>query len=63
LFIHPGYRFRVIDGLLTNFHLPRSTLMMLVAALAGHARIMAAYRHAVAREFRFLSYGDAMLIE
>lgn len=63
LFIYPGYRFRCIDALITNFHLPRSTLMMLVAALAGHERIMAAYRHAVAAQFRFFSYGDAMLIE
>ena len=63
LFIYPGYRFRCIDALITNFHLPRSTLMMLVAALAGHERIMAAYQHAVAAQFRFFSYGDAMLIE
>lgn len=63
LFIYPGYRFRCVDALITNFHLPRSTLMMLVAALAGHERIMAAYRHAVAAQFRFFSYGDAMLIE
>jgi len=63
LFIYPGYRFRCIDALITNFHLPRSTLMMLVAALAGHERIMAAYAHAVAAQFRFFSYGDAMLID
>jgi S-adenosylmethionine:tRNA ribosyltransferase-isomerase len=63
LFIYPGYRFRCIDALITNFHLPRSTLMMLVAALAGHQRIMAAYHHAVAAQFRFFSYGDAMLID
>jgi len=63
LFIYPGYRFRCVDALITNFHLPRSTLMMLVAALAGHERIMAAYQHAVAAQFRFFSYGDAMLIE
>lgn len=62
LFIYPGYRFRVIDGLITNFHLPRSTLMMLVAALAGRERIMAAYEYAISRQFRFFSYGDAMLI-
>lgn len=62
LFITPGYRFRVIDALLTNFHLPGSTLLMLVAALAGHARIMAAYRHAVAARYRFFSYGDAMWV-
>lgn len=63
LFIYPGYQFSMIDALITNFHLPRSTLMMLVAALAGHARIMAAYQHAVAAQFRFFSYGDAMLID
>jgi S-adenosylmethionine:tRNA ribosyltransferase-isomerase len=62
LFISPGYRFRVVDALLTNFHLPGSTLLMLVAALAGHARIMAAYRHAVAARYRFFSYGDAMWV-
>jgi S-adenosylmethionine:tRNA ribosyltransferase-isomerase len=62
LFITPGYRFRVVDALLTNFHLPGSTLLMLVAALAGHARIMAAYRHAVAARYRFFSYGDAMWV-
>jgi len=63
LFIYPGYCFRCVDALITNFHLPRSTLMMLVAALAGHERIMVAYQHAVAAQFRFFSYGDAMLIE
>src|SRR6516162_8612235 len=63
LFILPGYRFRAIDLLLTNFHLPRSTLLMLVAALAGHERIKAAYAHAVAAGYRFFSYGDACLIE
>jgi len=63
LFILPGYRFRAIDLLLTNFHLPRSTLLMLVAALAGLDRIKAAYVHAVARRYRFFSYGDACLIE
>jgi S-adenosylmethionine:tRNA ribosyltransferase-isomerase len=62
LLILPGYRFRVVDHLLTNFHLPRSTLLMLVAALAGQGRIMAAYRHAVEQRYRFYSYGDAMLI-
>ncbi|MEQ8494348.1 MAG: tRNA preQ1(34) S-adenosylmethionine ribosyltransferase-isomerase QueA, partial [Gammaproteobacteria bacterium] len=60
LFIRPGYRFEVIDALLTNFHLPRSTLLMLVSAFGGHARVMAAYRHAVAAGYRFFSYGDAM---
>src|SRR5207248_1391178 len=63
LFILPGYRFRVIDVLLTNFHLPKSTLLMLVAALAGLDRIKAAYAHAIAARYRFFSYGDACLIE
>ena len=62
LFIRPGYRFRAIDGLITNFHLPRSSLMMLVAALAGRERILRAYAHAVRERYRFFSYGDAMLI-
>ena len=62
LFIRPGYRFRVIDGLITNFHLPKSTLLMLVSALAGRERILAAYNHAVKQGYRFYSYGDAMLI-
>lgn len=60
IFIRPGYRFRVVDALITNFHLPRSTLLMLVAAFAGYERTMNAYRHAVEREYRFYSYGDAM---
>jgi S-adenosylmethionine:tRNA ribosyltransferase-isomerase len=63
LFIMPGYRFRAIDMLLTNFHLPRSTLLMLVAALAGLERIKSAYAHAAASGYRFFSYGDACLIE
>lgn len=62
LFIRPPYRFRAVDRLLTNFHLPRSTLLMLVAAFTGHALTMRAYAHAVAREYRFYSYGDAMCI-
>jgi len=62
IFIYPGYRFRVIDGLVTNFHLPESTLLMLVCALAGTRQTLAAYRHAVARRYRFFSYGDAMLV-
>jgi len=61
-FIHPGHRFRVIDGLITNFHLPRSSLLMLVSAFGGHAHVMAAYREAVAARYRFYSYGDAMAI-
>jgi S-adenosylmethionine:tRNA ribosyltransferase-isomerase len=63
LFILPGFRFRVVDRLLTNFHLPKSTLMMLVAAFGGLENIRRAYRHAVEARYRFLSYGDAMLIE
>ena len=62
LFIHPGHRFRIIQGLVTNFHLPRSSLLMLVAAFTGRERILAAYREAVANRYRFYSYGDAMLI-
>jgi len=62
LFITPGYRFRVVDRLVTNFHLPRSTLLMLVAAFAGLEEIRVAYRHAIAARYRFYSYGDAMLI-
>jgi S-adenosylmethionine:tRNA ribosyltransferase-isomerase len=62
IFIYPGYEFRVIDQLLTNFHLPKSTLLALVAAFAGKDSILAAYRHAVAEKYRFYSYGDCMLI-
>jgi S-adenosylmethionine:tRNA ribosyltransferase-isomerase len=62
LFIHPGYRFRVIDALLTNFHLPQSTLLMLVAAFAGRELVLQAYAHAVRERYRFFSYGDAMLV-
>lgn len=62
IFIYPGYRFRAIDALVTNFHLPGSSLIMLVSALAGRAHILAAYRHAVAQRYRFFSYGDAMFI-
>lgn len=63
LFIRPGFRFRVVDALITNFHLPESSLLMLVCAFAGRDRMLAAYRHAVAQRYRFFSYGDAMLIE
>lgn len=63
IFITPGYRFRMVDLLLTNFHLPRSTLLMLVCAFAGMDAMLEAYRHAVEKEYRFFSYGDAMLIE
>ncbi len=62
IFIYPGYQFRIIDGLLTNFHLPKSTLVMLVSALAGRENVLRAYRTAVAEEYRFFSFGDAMLI-
>lgn len=63
LFIYPGYAFRVVDAMITNFHLPGSTLLMLVSAFAGRDRILAAYRHAVEQEYRFFSYGDAMFLE
>jgi S-adenosylmethionine:tRNA ribosyltransferase-isomerase len=62
LFIRPGHRFRSVDLLLTNFHLPESTLLMLVSAFAGHDAVMRAYRHAVHAGYRFFSYGDAMLL-
>jgi S-adenosylmethionine:tRNA ribosyltransferase-isomerase len=62
LFVHPGHAFHVVDALLTNFHLPRSSLLMLVCAFAGRERVLAAYREAVAAQYRFYSYGDAMLI-
>ncbi len=62
LFITPGYRFRVVDLMVTNFHLPESTLLMLVCAFAGTGHVLAAYRHAVAARYRFFSYGDAMLV-
>lgn len=63
IFIYPGYRFKMIDGLITNFHLPESTLMMLVSALAGRDKIMAAYEEAVKERYRFFSFGDAMFIK
>jgi S-adenosylmethionine:tRNA ribosyltransferase-isomerase len=63
LFITPGYRFRVVDRLLTNFHLPKSTLLMLVSAFAGYDAIRGAYAHAIHERYRFFSYGDAMLLE
>jgi S-adenosylmethionine:tRNA ribosyltransferase-isomerase len=62
LFIKPPYEFKVVDGLLTNFHLPKSTLLLLVSALAGRERVLAAYREAIREGYRFYSYGDAMLI-
>ncbi len=63
LFVTPGFRFRVVDALVTNFHLPQSTLLMLVSAFAGYDNIRAAYAHAIAARYRFFSYGDAMLLE
>ena len=63
LFITPGFRFRAVHALVTNFHLPRSTLFMLVCAFAGQARMQAAYAHAIAQNYRFYSYGDACLLE
>jgi len=62
IFIYPGYRFKIVDALLTNFHLPKSTLLMLVSALAGRERVMHAYAHAIENGYRFYSYGDAMFI-
>ena len=62
IFITPGYRFRAVDALLTNFHLPRSTLFMLVCAFSGHERMKAAYAHAIESGYRFYSYGDACLL-
>ena len=63
LFIYPGLDFRMVGALLTNFHLPQSTLLMLVAAFAGREHLLASYRHAVEARYRFYSYGDCMLIE
>lgn len=63
LFIYPGYKFQVVEALLTNFHLPQSTLLMLVCALGGKENVLRAYRHAVAQRYRFYSYGDCMLVE
>ena len=63
IFITPGFGFRVVDALITNFHLPRSTLMMLVSAFAGYEHVLALYRHAIAQRYRFFSYGDAMWLE
>jgi S-adenosylmethionine:tRNA ribosyltransferase-isomerase len=62
LFVHPGHRFRIVSGLITNFHLPKSSLLMLVSAFAGRERLLDAYRHAVAERYRFYSYGDAMAV-
>ncbi len=63
LFIYPGYRFQLVGALLTNFHLPQSSLLMLVCALGGKENVLAAYRHAVAEHYRFYSYGDCMFVE
>ena len=62
IFIYPGYKFKVIDGLITNFHLPQSTLVMLVSALAGREHVLSAYEKAVEERYRFFSFGDAMMI-
>ena len=62
LYIYPGYAFKVVDGLITNFHLPRSTLLLLASAFGGRELLLKAYDHAVAARYRFYSYGDAMLI-
>ena len=62
LFIRPGHRFKVVRGLVTHFHLPKSSLLMLVSAFAGREHVLAAYREAIDRQYRFYSYGDAMLI-
>jgi S-adenosylmethionine:tRNA ribosyltransferase-isomerase len=63
IFITPGFEFRVVDRLITNFHLPKSTLLMLVSAFAGHQHMLALYRHAIELGYRFFSYGDAMLLD
>ena len=63
IFIYPGYRFKAVDALITNFHLPESTLLMLVSAFAGRERILDAYRTAVKERYRFFSFGDAMFIQ
>ena len=62
IFIYPGFEFRVVGGLLTNFHLPQSTLLMLVCAFGGQERVLDVYRHAVAERYRFYSYGDCMFV-
>ena len=62
IFIYPGYDYKVVDGLITNFHLPKSTLIMLVSALAGREKILKAYHEAIEEKYRFFSFGDAMLI-
>jgi S-adenosylmethionine:tRNA ribosyltransferase-isomerase len=63
LFIYPGYKFKVVDHMITNFHLPKSSLLMLVAAFIGYEKMMTIYKAAIEQEYRFLSYGDAMLLK
>jgi S-adenosylmethionine:tRNA ribosyltransferase-isomerase len=63
IFIYPGFEFKVVGAMLTNFHLPKSTLLMLVSALAGRERVLQAYEHAVRERYRFYSYGDCMFVE
>ena len=63
IFIYPGFEFKVVDAMITNFHLPKSTLIMLVSAFAGQQNIMQAYQHAIEQQYRFYSYGDAMFLE
>ena len=63
IFIYPGYKFKVLDALVTNFHLPESTLIMMVSALAGREHVLAAYQQAVEERYRFFSFGDAMFIQ
>ena len=63
IFIYPGFNFKVVDAMFTNFHLPESTLMMLISAFAGRENVMKAYQDAIANEYRFFSYGDSMFIE
>jgi S-adenosylmethionine:tRNA ribosyltransferase-isomerase len=62
IFIYPGYQFKIVDAMVTNFHLPESTLIMLLSAFAGYDEVMAAYQHAIAQKYRFFSYGDAMFV-
>jgi S-adenosylmethionine:tRNA ribosyltransferase-isomerase len=62
IFIYPGYQFKVVDMMITNFHLPKSSLLMLVSAFIGHKRMMQIYKHAIDNKYRFFSYGDAMLL-
>ena len=63
IFITPGFDFKIVDVLITNFHLPKSTLLMLVSAFTGYEKMMALYRHAISQQYRFFSYGDAMILK